>query len=216
MPNLANNKILVVVAHPDVETIGCGGSISRFVSAGSQVRVMLPMRGQLEKTTAQWQARLDKFKTAAHILGAECITGNEPIDEAHATQRLPIWWTCSPNKAPGRAGCSRIGSKTRINCIRSYPVRLKSRRALSRSKKHTVLFETPSSTDQGFFQDFCPNFYIGISNVDLSKKMQAMAVYADQHAPGRTPADLDHHARYRGSQIGQGAAEAFYLARSFF
>jgi LmbE family N-acetylglucosaminyl deacetylase len=85
-----------------------------------------------------------------------------------------------------------------------------------RTRKHTVLFETPSSTDQGFFTSFSPNLHVRLSDADLSRKMQAMAVYADQYAPGRMPLDLQNHARYRGSQIGECAAEAFFVARSFF
>ena len=40
-----NKKILVIAAHPDDELIGCGGSIIKFLKAGSAVRILFLAEG---------------------------------------------------------------------------------------------------------------------------------------------------------------------------
>lgn len=216
MIELAVNKVLVVVAHPDDETIGCGGTISRLAGAGSSVRVLLPLRGQMEKDEIQWRARLDNFKTAVCILGGESFVLADPISEEQADLRLPeVVGALAPHVAWADVVFTHWVQDTH-----------QSHRALSRAveiatrpfraKKHTVLFETPSSTDQGFFASFCPNLHVCISEEDLSRKIKAMSVYEDQYAAGRLPSDLENYARYRGIQVGEAAAEAFFVARSFF
>lgn len=216
MIDLSSQNVLIVVAHPDDETIGCGGTISRLQSSGCEVKVLLPLRGQLEKDAALWDARIERFQTAVEILGATPCVLDDPVSEEQADLRLP---EVVGSMQPFIAWADVVFTHWIQDTHQSH-------RALSRAveigtrpfraKKHTILFETPSSTDQGFFSSFCPNLHVRISEADLRKKTKAMSVYEDQYAAGRVPADLENYARYRGVQVGESAAEAFFVARSFY
>ena len=42
---LNKNIILIIVAHPDDEVLGCGGSIAKWSSSGSDVHVLIMAEG---------------------------------------------------------------------------------------------------------------------------------------------------------------------------
>ena len=44
-----NNKILVVVAHPDDEILGAGGTILKHISKGDQVGVLILGDGEMSR-----------------------------------------------------------------------------------------------------------------------------------------------------------------------
>jgi len=81
-----------------------------------------------------------------------------------------------------------------------------------------LFFETPSSTEwqpPGSAQPFLPDWYVDVS-ATLEKKLIALKEYhmemrAWPHA--RSIESVKHLARYRGSNIGVTAAEAFKLGR---
>lgn len=43
------NKVLIVVAHNDDEVLGCGGTISRHIKDGDEVRVLIATKGTVER-----------------------------------------------------------------------------------------------------------------------------------------------------------------------
>lgn len=216
MIDFSGHNVLVAVAHPDDETIGCGGTISRLVSLGCSVKVLMPFRGCLERSVEQWRQRLSALEKACLLLGAQALVPPDPIPEEMAEQRI----------ADISASLTEHVSWADVVFTHWINDTHQTHRALSRAveiatrpfrtHKHTVLFETPSSTDQGFFASFCPNLYVKLAEADLRKKMDAMEIYVDQMAPGRFTTDLENYARYRGSQIGVAAAEAFFVTRSFY
>ena len=74
----AMNQVLVVVAHPDDEVLGCGGTIARHADSGDQVQVLIVAEGstsrQQERDRAKVRDELSALsqaaKTAGSILGA--------------------------------------------------------------------------------------------------------------------------------------------------
>ncbi|MFA6548416.1 MAG: PIG-L family deacetylase [Candidatus Margulisiibacteriota bacterium] len=78
-------KILVIVAHPDDEVLGCGGTIAKHISAGEELNVMVLADGvtsryyepkvSLDKEGKKYKRlidiRLDEFYTAAALLGVK-------------------------------------------------------------------------------------------------------------------------------------------------
>ena len=77
-----------------------------------------------------------------------------------------------------------------------------------RRHREVLLFETPTSTDQTFFQAFSPNTWVP-STTALRARSAAMALYGIEHEIGRRPADLLRRLEARGTEIGVEHAEAF-------
>tara|TARA_R110000824_G_scaffold163711_1_gene339460 strand:- start:644 stop:1342 length:699 start_codon:yes stop_codon:yes gene_type:complete len=76
------NKVLVVVAHQDDETIGCGGTIKKWSDSGSDVHVVFVTNGstgvsQEGKTFNEKNiepTRMQEAKAAAGILGVKSVS----------------------------------------------------------------------------------------------------------------------------------------------
>ena len=86
--------------------------------------------------------------------------------------------------------------------------------------KRILSFEVPSGTEwqsQSNNRQFVPNWYEEISENNLNKKIEALYVYKSEmrewpHA--RSVKAVKHLARWRGSNVGCDAAEAFMLLRN--
>ena len=67
------NNILVISAHSDDETLGCGGTISKLVSNGHLVTALFMTDGVSSRegncTSTQVQKRVQSAKKATEILG---------------------------------------------------------------------------------------------------------------------------------------------------
>ena len=87
------------------------------------------------------------------------------------------------------------------------------------SVKSIYSFEVQSSTEwqpPGSSTPFQPNFFVDISDY-WHKKRAALEAYAVEMRPwphSRSIEAVEHLARWRGSQVGVDAAEAFCLLRS--
>ena len=72
------NKVLVVVAHPDDEVLGCGGTIARHADFGDQVQVLIVAEGLTSRQQVRDRAKVKNelsdlakaAQTAGSILGA--------------------------------------------------------------------------------------------------------------------------------------------------
>ena len=75
-----SRKILVVAAHADDETLGCGGTIARHVSEGDTVHVMIMTNGVGARGDGDEKAikeRQEAFHKAMSILGVQKTYEND-------------------------------------------------------------------------------------------------------------------------------------------
>jgi LmbE family N-acetylglucosaminyl deacetylase len=85
--------------------------------------------------------------------------------------------------------------------------------------KRLLSFEVASSTEwqtPGSAPAFQPNWFVNIS-AQWQRKHEALEAYASEMRPwphARSLAAVEHLARWRGSQVGVDAAEAFCLLRN--
>ena len=82
-----NKKILVIAAHPDDETLGCGGSIARFVKEGAIVYCLILNQGKASRfddpkdaeiIPLQKQVRTEARKAMNILMVSEIIFKNFP------------------------------------------------------------------------------------------------------------------------------------------
>lgn len=212
---LKNKKIVAIIAHPDDETLGCGGLLSKASRAGADCKVILPLKRTNERTPDSWNTEIEHFKAACNILGVTPVILEDLVrddialsniqkisksinDYTHWADVILCHW-----KADIHHAHQAIASAVEI-ATRPF-----------RNAKTVLCFEIKTSTDQGFENTFNPNCYVTIDEIDMLNKKKAMEQYNSEIFQGRTPDDLENQMLYRGSQSGSKYAEAYIIARYF-
>ncbi len=209
------DRVLCVIADPDDETLGCGGTLARLASSGSEVRVLLPVRRTDPRGRARWPELLEEMTRACDVLGATPIQPDAAITEECAERDLKAlhelvephveWAQAVVTHAPGDVHQVHRQVSRAVE-VATRPFR----------RQRTVAFmEVATSTDQAYTDTFSPNLFVRLDQHDVDRKSRAMSCYTSEAAPGREIEDLERHLRNRGRQMGAEFAEAFVLARSY-
>lgn len=217
-------QILVVAAHPDDETLGCGGTLAKFALEGARVSVVLlgegPTSRPAERNSRQ-QASLS-LRAAAVALGIESPRQFTLPDNRFDTIPLLEITQCIESMVdafkPDIIFTHHAGDLNKDHRITHQAV-LTACRPLPGQKPVTLLgFEVPSCTEYappGTQPVFSPHVYVDISTT-LQAKQKALSVYTDEIRTWPHPRShegIECLARLRGTQCGREAAEAFMLYR---
>lgn len=215
---------LVVVAHPDDEVLGMGGTILKLQKElGYKVHVVF-------MTTTKPNKKWDYVEKVSKILGTSWRrpyysgTGDifsplrldgEPIsnlvsyiEEAIEELKPEVLFThhSGDNHQDHRAVAEAVMIATR-----TYPGQV---------VKRVYTFDTPSSTEWGFgeFKSFEPNVFIDVSDY-FSMKTKALSIYKEEivdldKSHARSIENVEMSNRVKGSVVGLNRAETFRLIRS--
>lgn len=222
-------RILVVAAHCDDETLGCGGTIARHALGGDQVYVQI-LVGRTNRYLVSHgyrydQRLIDRVKQAAakagKILGVKEIFFADLQDEELLT-----------NLTASVEAVEKIVARIKPEVIYMhhagdgnqdhrgvFEATLVAGRAIVKNSARRILsYEVLSSTEQVTGTPswaFVPNYFVDI-NRTLSKKLQAMKCYKDELREFPHPRSLkgiETLAIYRGISCNLNAAEAFQQIR---
>jgi LmbE family N-acetylglucosaminyl deacetylase len=105
-----DDRVLVVVAHPDDETFGCGSLIALASTAGADVTVVCATRGELGELTGAvelggrslGEVREAELRAAAHRLGAHAVDVLDFVDSGFDGP-MPEGALCAADPAEVRA-----------------------------------------------------------------------------------------------------------------
>lgn len=217
-------RVLVVSAHPDDETLGCGATIAKHVEAGDAVSVLALSDGVSSRigfTRADMINRRDQARAAAWVLGVEIsildwadqrfdarpiLELNRDIEKAIKNTNPDIIYTHSPRDLNTDHA---LTAKAVITAARPG----------KSAVKRILAFEVPSSTEclpPASGPGFEPNVFGKIERRHLDKKIEALKCYKDEledFPHGRSPEGLECLASWRGVMSGYSLAEAFMLIR---
>lgn len=213
------NRLLVVVAHPDDEVLGCGATIAEVNSKGGSVLVLILGDGAMTPDPNQPALVERKQREAAAALaalgGGELRRGSlpdmqmgllppinmtEPIAAAISGFRPD--WVLTHHHADLNADHRAVHEATRV-CARPT----------SRYSMALMSMEVPSSSEYGYSAHE-PNLVVPASRESLEAKCIALECYATEIRPyphGRSTDAVRALAAFRGYTSNCEYAEAFRM-----
>jgi LmbE family N-acetylglucosaminyl deacetylase len=222
-------SILVIAAHPDDETLGCGGAIAKYSSQGEPVHIVILGEGVRSRSNEFMPEDSKKIntlqqngKTAAGILGAKNIFFESfPDNRFDSVPLLDIVKTVEIyiERFKPHTIFTHHGGDLNIDHSISFRAVITAARPLPGTcVKNIYAFETLSATEWAFetsSRKFKPNLFINIEPY-LEKKIAAMTAYETeirQFPHPRSAKAIAALAHRRGSMAGYKSGEAFSIIR---
>ena len=170
-----SGKVLVIAPHADDEALGVGGSISKHVSNGDDVSVVIVS----DRKDLSLEQRI-QAKEAQKILGYkelfflglkdEYMDGYsvdiiKPLEEVY--EKVKPETVYIPHKGDYNLDHRAVFKASMVTCriFQEY------------SPSKILSYEALSSTNQGLMEPFTPNFYSVLSHEQLALKIDAFNVY---------------------------------------
>ena len=226
------DKIIVFVAHPDDEILGCAGTLLNAVKMKSKIKLIyfgegvssrFPIGQELSKKSLKAQrVRENEAKKSLKILGIKDFKfGNRfctkfdkyPLSE-FISEAEQIIDSFKPNII-----FTHNNRDLNIDHGIVYKAIMTATRPRIGNKIEQVFsFEVPCSSNWIYEDKFNPNVFVDISKT-IKIKQKAFNVYKNEIKPfpfPRSKIGIDTLAKFRGMQSGLKYAEAFKLERGIF
>ena len=232
-------NVLVIVAHPDDEVLGMGGTILKHAIQGDTITVVYMATGITSRRGSKYQnvssyeinkkqelnmenqikeLRKDAKKACKLLKVKKNIFFDFPDNEMDTVPLLKIIKTIEKlvrEIKPDRIYTSHYGDLNIDHRI-VFEATLTACRPVGLPVKEIICFEILSSTEWAFPYRFKPNYFVNIKN-ELDKKIKSMQAYKNEIREFPHPRSLENVenvAKYFGAQVGLSFSEPFCLIRS--
>lgn len=221
------DNVLVVVAHPDDEVLGAGGTIAKLSDSGASVTTLM-LCGDVTMRSARPSDELlaKDLREAAKTLGSKPpVLGDFPNIQMNTVPHVKLVQFIEQHMLETNAQVlfthhpSDLNDDHRqVSAACQAAARLGQRRTDVPPLKALYYMEVPSSTDWAFpgsHPPFEAITYSPLNESHVERKLAALAQYRDVMRP--FPHPRSHEAisallQYRGGQSGLTFAEAFQPA----
>jgi LmbE family N-acetylglucosaminyl deacetylase len=229
---LKNKKIMIVVAHPDDELLGLGGTLNKLIKEYSVVTHLIILGEGItsrsdSRDVKHWEKELEihqsNIKKAQTAIGYKTISLYDfPDNRFDSVDLLDLVKAIEKEKKEFQPSVifTHHGGDLNIDHQKTFEAVMTACRPMESEVVKTIItFETPSGTEWRASSDpkhFLPNLYFQISNQNLEAKITAMQSYEFESRPyphPRSPEALRIYAQKNGINVGVPFAEAFCLIR---
>ena len=221
-------RILIIASHPDDETLGCGGLISKLKKQGADFFVLFIGEGSTcrfkdpssKEALSSIENRNFCAKKTMEFLGIDdyyfnnfpcgrfdtvpILEINKVIENIISEFKPDTIFSHSPNDANSD---HQITYKSTI---------ISTRPGALNSVESVYTFEVLSSSEWSFLKTFKPNYFIELNQKDVDVKCEALGIYESElkdYPFPRSSEGIKTLAMLRGMQSGFYYAEAFSLIR---
>ena len=212
-----SKNILVLAAHPDDETLGCGATIARLSSEGNRVHLMTFTDGVSAREGTEFQNRNAKLEKVSEILGLNSyIAADFPDNQLDAVPLLEICKFMEKNIPfdpdiifTHHPGCLNVDHSI------IFRATITVFRPQSSSSCKVLSYYIPSSTDYNPISNFNGNVFYNVENF-VNKKMKALKIYDEEmrtYPHSRSYENVKNLMKTWGCEVGMGYAEKFQLMR---
>ena len=223
-------KILIIAAHPDDETLGCGGSIAKWSKNGHEVHVLIMAEGATSRDKSRDRGTRQKelshlarsAKKAGEILGVASVELLDyPDNRMDSVDLLDVVKSVEEHidkNKPNVVVTHHSGDLNIDHQITQQAVMVACRPQPGHPVKRILSFEVQSATEwqsPDYGRPFVPNWFEDITDT-LPIKMKALEAYQSEMRPwphARSLKAVEHLARWRGASVGCEAAETFMLIK---
>ena len=233
MVEISNNRILLVVAHPDDELLGLGATMHKLIhEQGCIVHVVILGEGITSRAdsrdTQLWEKELathrQNIKLAQSAIGYQSVSVYDfPDNRFDSVALLDIIKVIEKEKAEFNPEIifTHHGGDVNIDHQRTFEAVITACRPMAHESVKTIItFETPSGTEWRASTDprhFIPNLFFSVSKADVDAKIKGMESYEFEkraYPHPRSPQALTIQAQRWGVTVGCDYAEAFCIVRS--
>ena len=233
-------KILIVVAHPDDEILGMGGTIKKLSKSKNEIKIIVMATGiaarrsinfknstkyNINKTenriiTKQIHTLKLHARKAVKLLGVTDIEFlNYPDNQMDKVSNLEL--TKSIEKIIHSFKPEVVYTQTPFDVNIDHIACYRAVLTATRPKKNTIVkkvisFEVPSSSEWNFTSTFTPNTFVDITH-EIKNKIKALQAYKtelEKYPHPRSAKALQAIGNRWGTVSGFSVAEAFSLVRS--
>ena len=231
--NFVDKRILLVVAHPDDELLGVGGTMNKFIKENNcTVRVVILGEGITSRgdnrNTEQWKNELKLHKQ--NIVSAQKEIGYQelsiydfPDNRFDSVALLDIVKIIEKEKRDFQPEIifTHHGGDVNIDHQKTFEAVITATRPMQDEVVKTVItFETPSGTEWIASSDprrFIPNLFIEVSAENIKAKIKGMESYEFEkrsYPHPRSPEALRIRSQMWGISNGVNFSEAFCIIRT--
>lgn len=222
---LNKKRILIIVAHTDDESFGCGGLIKKLSLNKNKISAISFTNGvgaRLNKKEKEIEKRKKSSIKASKILGFSWLAQYDyPDNQLDSVNLLEIIQIIEKHKKKLKPHIVITHNFSDLNV--DHRKIAEATLTAFRPEPNEILeqlltFEIPSSTDFRILKNkknFLPNYFVDIDKY-FSFKIKAMKCYINEIRPyphSRSITGLKNLNKIRGNQCGLKCAEAFELIR---